>query len=118
MSARRVCVTRPLVLCVQDVAYVFSGYAPLSVRLIEAALSAQGWHGLDDALKLLPGPTFETRQALPAGVADTRGKATGTSRHNISVIARLFSSRFFITIHCHCAHRLDDGRVHWRCDTS
>jgi len=64
--------TRP-----NDVAYVFSGYAPLSVRLIEAALSAQGWHGLDDALKLLPGPTFETRQALPAGVADTRGKATG-----------------------------------------
>lgn len=65
-----------------DVAYVYSGYAPLSVRLVQSILqkqhlikitkgnnaasasaaisagTAQGWHGFDDAVKHVRGRTF------------------------------------------------------------
>jgi hypothetical protein len=41
-----------------DIAYVFSGYAPISVRLVEN-VSLQGWRGLDYVLRDLPGPHFD-----------------------------------------------------------
>jgi hypothetical protein len=41
-----------------DIAYVFSGYAPISVRLVEN-VSLQGWRGLDYVLRDLPGPQFD-----------------------------------------------------------
>lgn len=62
-----------------DIAYVYSGYAPLSVRLVQCVLqkqylltvtkgngvtsttgasAAQGWHGFDDAVKHVRGQTF------------------------------------------------------------
>ena len=65
-----------------DVAYVYSGYAPLSIRLVQCVLqkqyllavtkgnggtgapgaatggAAQGWHGFDEAVKHVRGPTF------------------------------------------------------------
>ncbi|KAJ7536601.1 hypothetical protein O6H91_12G074500 [Diphasiastrum complanatum] len=44
-----------------DIAYVFSGYAPLSIRLVEYALKG-GWRSIEDVVRLLPGPTFERRQ--------------------------------------------------------
>ncbi|KAI8622144.1 Sec1-like protein [Chytriomyces sp. MP71] len=62
-----------------DVAYVHSGYAPVSVRLVEAA-TATGrfgkavtatlgagvtWDGLEDVLKALPGMHGEAEQSLP-----------------------------------------------------
>jgi len=53
-----------------DVAYVYSGYAPLSIRIIQCAFKQGGWKGRDDLLKLLPGPTLEENQALPGGVQD------------------------------------------------
>ncbi|KAI3896964.1 hypothetical protein MKX03_005659 [Papaver bracteatum] len=40
-----------------DIAYVFSGYAPLSVRLVQQALRS-GWRPIEDILKLLPGPPY------------------------------------------------------------
>mmetsp|Transcript_835 Transcript_835/g.2194 ORF Transcript_835/g.2194 Transcript_835/m.2194 type:complete len:451 (+) Transcript_835:2-1354(+) len=43
-----------------DVAHIFSGYAPVSVRLVQQAVSGQ-WLGLEDALRMLPGPLFEVR---------------------------------------------------------
>lgn len=42
-----------------DVSYVHSGYAPLSVRIIEKLMKNDGWKQLQDLLGLLPGPTFE-----------------------------------------------------------
>jgi len=60
-----------------DIAYVFSGYAPLSVRLVQTALTDEGWHGLDDVLKLLPGPTFQHTQALPEGVSASESRKSG-----------------------------------------
>ena len=51
-----------------DVAYVFSGYAPLSVRLVQCAVgrggSITGWKGIEDVLKALPGATFDDVQAF------------------------------------------------------
>ena len=65
-----------------DVAYVYSGYAPLSIRLVQcilqkqyllsftkgagatntntvaAAAGSQGWHGFDEAVKHVRGQTF------------------------------------------------------------
>jgi hypothetical protein len=65
-----------------DIAYVYSGYAPLSIRLVQCVLQkqyllavtkgngatgapgttqgggAQGWHGFDEAVKHVRGPTF------------------------------------------------------------
>lgn len=44
-----------------DIAYVFSGYAPLSIRLIQHAIRS-GWRPVEEVLKLLPGPHLETRR--------------------------------------------------------
>jgi vacuolar protein sorting-associated protein 33A len=44
-----------------DIAYVFSGYAPLSIRLVEAAVKGAGLP--EDVLKTLPGPSFDVEQA-------------------------------------------------------
>ncbi|KAL1828031.1 hypothetical protein DCAR_0207238 [Daucus carota subsp. sativus] len=46
----------------KDIAYVFSGYAPLSVRLIDKAIR-YGWRPIEQILKLLPGPHSETKRS-------------------------------------------------------
>jgi len=51
-----------------DIAYVYSGYAPLSCRLIQQGMKFGGWRAIDDLLRALPGPTFEENQPLPPGV--------------------------------------------------
>jgi hypothetical protein len=65
-----------------DIAYVYSGYAPLSVRLVQHAVrggsaaggapaggpAASGWRAHEELLRGLPGPTFEETQTLPPGV--------------------------------------------------
>ncbi len=47
-----------------DISYVFSGYAPLSVRLVQHAIKP-GWKTIRDFLTMLPGPTVEESQSLP-----------------------------------------------------
>ncbi|XP_057798899.1 vacuolar protein-sorting-associated protein 33 homolog [Salvia miltiorrhiza] len=44
-----------------DISYVFSGYAPLSIRLVQQAIRS-GWRSLEEILKLLPGPHLETKR--------------------------------------------------------
>ncbi|XP_067136372.1 vacuolar protein sorting-associated protein 33A [Centruroides vittatus] len=46
-----------------DVAYVHSGYAPLSVRLAQF-LAMPGWRAIQDILNQLPGPTVEAVQNI------------------------------------------------------
>ncbi|XP_076806597.1 vacuolar protein sorting-associated protein 33A-like [Clavelina lepadiformis] len=41
----------------QDIAYVHSGYAPLSVRLVQI-LSHPGWRSIEEVLRIIPGPTI------------------------------------------------------------
>ncbi|GFP96998.1 vacuolar protein-sorting-associated protein 33 homolog [Phtheirospermum japonicum] len=44
-----------------DISYVFSGYAPLSVRLVQQAIRS-GWRPIEEILRLLPGPHSETKR--------------------------------------------------------
>ncbi|XP_044508598.1 vacuolar protein-sorting-associated protein 33 homolog [Mangifera indica] len=44
-----------------DISYVFSGYAPLSIRLVQNALRS-GWRPVEENLKLLPGPHMEMKR--------------------------------------------------------
>ncbi|KAL5800318.1 hypothetical protein ACOSQ4_033202 [Xanthoceras sorbifolium] len=44
-----------------DISYVFSGYAPLSIRLVQNAVRS-GWRPMEEILKLLPGPHSETKR--------------------------------------------------------
>lgn len=63
----------------EDVAYVYSGYAPLSIRIVQCVLQKQylqslhksplpltpsstGWTGFEDILKSVKGPTFTLAQ--------------------------------------------------------
>ena len=67
----------------EDISYVYSGYAPLSVRLVQCALSGRGssfngWRGMEDAVRALPGQTFEMSQKLDEA-SKTRGPAMPTS---------------------------------------
>ncbi|XP_061842197.1 vacuolar protein sorting-associated protein 33A isoform X2 [Nerophis lumbriciformis] len=54
-----------------DISYVYSGYAPLSIRLTQV-LARPGWRSIEEVLKMLPGPHFEERQQLPAGLLKKR----------------------------------------------
>jgi len=56
-----------------DIAYVYSGYAPISVRLAQRATEPGGWSKIQEAMQLLPGPApIEVEQELPNGVVSTQ----------------------------------------------
>ncbi len=64
-----------------DMAYVSSGYAPLSVRLLQLS-HKPGWAACPDILRVLPGPTLEYSQpagaAPPAAVLQELDRVLGT----------------------------------------
>ncbi|KAK3422275.1 vacuolar protein-sorting-associated protein 33 homolog [Eucalyptus grandis] len=45
-----------------DIAYVFSGYAPLSIRLVQNAIRS-GWRPIEEILRMLPGPHSELKRS-------------------------------------------------------
>jgi len=49
-----------------DLSFLYKGYAPLSLRLVEAALKQTGWGQVAEVLPLLPGPHFDITQTLDA----------------------------------------------------
>lgn len=57
-----------------DISYVHTLYAPLTVRIIERALKPSGWQTLGDILSTLPGPTFEDYQSTgqSSGLSNVR----------------------------------------------
>ncbi|KAI8069369.1 Sec1-like protein [Gongronella butleri] len=90
-----------------DISYVYSGYAPLSVRLVQCALHKlgplpsssavmsalsttgastasvsikNGWEGYDDTLKSLPGKAFEINQAGEYG-SETNAAMARAKKH-------------------------------------
>lgn len=65
-----------------DISYVHSVYAPLSVRLAQYLVRPNGWRGLQDVLGLLPGPTIEENQSLPAGHGPRRGSISSQLSQN------------------------------------
>ena len=85
-----------------DIAYVYSGYAPLSIRLVQCVLqkqyllnfskkpdqvsantngfstAAHGWQGFEDALKAIRGQTFNKVQKGEEAATKARSILTGT----------------------------------------
>ncbi|CAI5475823.1 unnamed protein product, partial [Closterium sp. Yama58-4] len=47
----------------RDIAFTFSGYAPLSVRLLQQVIQPGGWRAMDEVTKTATGPTFEWEQS-------------------------------------------------------
>ncbi|KAK3088447.1 hypothetical protein FSP39_019326 [Pinctada imbricata] len=54
-----------------DISYVYSGYAPLSIRLIQY-YARPGWRSITEVLNLLPGPTIEEIQQIPVALRKRR----------------------------------------------
>jgi len=94
-----------------DVAYVYSGYAPLSIRLVQCVLQkqyllnatkggtgggsggvasgvgSQGWHGFDDAVKHVRGATFYEHQKGEDKAVKARALLSGNgSRQTVFVV--------------------------------
>lgn len=44
-----------------DISYIYSGYAPLSIRLVQHAIRS-GWRTIEELLKLLPGPHSDIKR--------------------------------------------------------
>jgi len=44
-----------------DISYIFSGYAPLSIRLVQHAVRS-GWRSIEELLKLFPGPHLDLKR--------------------------------------------------------
>ncbi len=73
-----------------DVSFVYKGYAPISIRLVEQALKG-GWAPVVEALSLLPGAQFDSMQLqeLDGKVVDKPYKApAGGSVHGEGVVWR------------------------------
>jgi hypothetical protein len=60
-----------------DAAHLHRGYAPLSTRLVEAALGPAGWAPVKDALAVLPGPHFDVLQQVGARAGAGTGLGAG-----------------------------------------
>ncbi|XP_076434715.1 vacuolar protein sorting-associated protein 33A-like [Babylonia areolata] len=60
-----------------DIAYVYSGYAPLSVRLAQY-LARPGWRSITEVLNLLHGPRVEEVQQIPPALRKRRGSVTSS----------------------------------------
>lgn len=89
-----------------DIAYVYSGYAPLSVRLVQCILqkqyllsltkaasasngissAAQGWQGFEDVLKNVKGETFNRVQRGEDHAVKARHMLAGTGGRKTVVI--------------------------------
>ena len=94
-----------------DIAYVYSGYAPLSIRLVQCILQkqyllgvtkgvsgngasavsssagSQGWHGFDDAVKHVRGQTFYEHQKGEDKAVKARALLSGSgNRQTVFVV--------------------------------
>ncbi|XP_010557601.1 PREDICTED: vacuolar protein-sorting-associated protein 33 homolog isoform X2 [Tarenaya hassleriana] len=75
-----------------DISYVFSGYAPLSIRLVQQAIRS-GWRPVEEILKLLPGPHLETkRSGIPSSpsVDSLHGASNGVADGRRSLVLVVF----------------------------
>ena len=90
----------------EDIAFVYSGYAPLSVRLVQCILqksylqklhksplpltpSSTGWQGFEDILKSAKGPTFNIVQR-PSDEKAAKAKAALTGNTGVKTVFVMF----------------------------
>lgn len=72
-----------------DIAYAYSGYAPLSVRLVELA-SVPGWQNIPSLPSLIPGPIGIRQQLLPEGArADVAERGEPSERRRVTLVCFL-----------------------------
>ncbi|CAI7750381.1 unnamed protein product [Closterium sp. NIES-54] len=80
----------------RDIAFTFSGYAPLSVRLLQQAIQPGAWRAMDEVTKTATGPTFEWEQS-PDGTThrDVTNRAPSAMRKGPSEsVPRLVAAVF------------------------
>eukprot|EP00479_Gromia_sphaerica_P014879 TRINITY_DN9186_c0_g1_i1.p1 TRINITY_DN9186_c0_g1~~TRINITY_DN9186_c0_g1_i1.p1 ORF type:complete len:139 (+),score=12.80 TRINITY_DN9186_c0_g1_i1:25-441(+) len=53
-----------------DLNFVYNGYAPLSVRLVEHASKMGGWRSIEEHLRHIPGVVAEEEQELAPNVTE------------------------------------------------
>ena len=116
-----------------DIAYVYSGYAPLSVRLAQSILqkqqlltiikgaapaasngvssAAHGWQGFEDALRNVKGATFNKVQKVEEQAVKARHMLTGTGgRPKIVVIMFLGGITFTEIAALRFVAKAEEGR--------
>lgn len=121
-----------------DIAYVYSGYAPLSVRLVQcviqkpyllsmtkggasasqagtqiggsAAASAHGWHGFEDALKSVRGDTFNKVQKGEEHATKARHMLAGAGAGKTVVVMFLGGITFTEIAALRFVARKEEGR--------
>ncbi|KAL9225224.1 hypothetical protein vseg_001173 [Gypsophila vaccaria] len=71
----------------KDISYVFSGYAPLSIRLIQQAIRS-GWRPIEEILKLLPGPHLETKRGAISRGSSFESLSGGSTTTERAVVGR------------------------------
>ncbi|ORX89440.1 vacuolar protein sorting-associated protein 33A [Basidiobolus meristosporus CBS 931.73] len=81
-----------------DIAYVYSGYAPLSVRLVQCVYRntaptvrnavgvGAGWKGLEDVIRMIPGKMFDEVQPVEDGIARTVKRWNKSGQPRISIV--------------------------------
>ena len=103
-----------------DIAYVYSGYAPLTVRLVQSIIqkqhlltmtkgptaasngnvsnAAQGWQGFEDALRNVKGATFNKVQKGDEAAVKARHMLTGTGGKPKTVVVMFLGGITFTEI--------------------
>ena len=104
-----------------DIAYVYSGYAPLTVRLVQSIIqkqhlltmtkgptaasngnfssgAGQGWQGFEDALRNIKGPTFNKVQKGDEAAVKARHMLTGTGGKVKTVVVMFLGGITFTEI--------------------
>ena len=89
-----------------DIAYVYSGYAPLSVRIVQAAISKAGLKSIEEPLKLLPGPAFDEQQPLPPGLQAKSACGSGGGGGEREASGRAYAKALLV-----CAPSLPRGQL-------
>jgi hypothetical protein len=93
----------------QDIAYVYSGYAPLSIRVVQKLLQQKDLKASDEALKLVPGPHFEIEQPQPRGSNPSDG-SDGRVRNKVVLVFFLGGCTFTEVSAIRFLAKMDQGQ--------
>lgn len=86
-------VDEPVEVAPNDISYVHTFYAPLSIRIVEQSLKPNGWQALKDTLSSMPEPIFEEYQSSnqSAGPGGRRGSfSSDISQSEVTKVILVF----------------------------
>ncbi|CAI9744345.1 sorting-associated 33A-like isoform X2 [Octopus vulgaris] len=93
-----------------DIAHVYSGYAPLSIRLAQH-LAQPGWRSITEVLKLLPGSTVEEVQQIPVALRKRRSSVTSNHSQKVTLVFFLGGITYAEIAALRFLAQQDDGNV-------